>query len=281
MQKVPRGAVRGAVRGADGHPDLRTSDIEEEEEEGRCARSALAPLAATPPPPTESQVDSDAVDEAVLKVAADIAKGASVPEGIDPGRYGLGREMVEAKARAGWDDEQLVDYCVAKLLRKKPNEPTAWLATDLRTRVTATLQKPPPGAAVTAKPVKARAKEPTKRSAPAASARVLTVSDRRAAQHRRQKELETMLTEAQEAAEADGTVWEQSPCAVLWSVRLGQPVETLNEAHRASGMQLGHFSRDSGVNERAIAELEAVMRRLGLMDADSLDADTQHEKGAT
>jgi hypothetical protein len=135
----------------DGH-HLLPPTVREEEEESASARSAYAPLAAlssTPVPvdlfsddpmpqqqggtATRPSVPSD-LDPELVKSAHAIVRRARMD--IDPGRSGLAREMTAAKARAGWSDLELVAYCAGKLRRARPKDPTAWLATDLRTRVT-------------------------------------------------------------------------------------------------------------------------------------------------
>jgi hypothetical protein len=141
--EVAMGARMGARMGAPEHPDLLPpKHTAEEEEESASARSADAPLAALPTSKSKAHRDerlkaalhSVVVGEEAVAIAVKIGKEAGVS--LDPGRCGLDRELIEAKERAGWSDADLVAYCVDKLRRSKPKDPTALLATDLRTRVT-------------------------------------------------------------------------------------------------------------------------------------------------
>jgi hypothetical protein len=210
---------------------LRTPLKEEEEGgESASARSAVAPLAAlSNDGRTESQGDGDVVDEAVIKLAAAIAAGADVS--LDPGLKGLGREMVEAKARAGWDDDTLLRHCVQTLTRaRRLDDPTAFLAHHLRTRVTATTQQPPAGAGAATKQAQpAKGKKATKRqplSPEALAKRRLGIAHR---------DLIDLLLDAQGKAEAEGVEWERSPLAHYWYVRSGlQPVDAVAEHREAN-----------------------------------------------
>jgi hypothetical protein len=140
-------------------PDLLPPSTKYEggkEREVAALRCADAPLA--PPSTPESEI---VIDEDMVRLAKAIASGADMP--LDPGRRGLGRELVEAKARAGWDDEQLVRFCVDALTRpKKVDKPTGFLAHHLRTQATATTQQPHARVAQPeqAKPTARQAKEP-------------------------------------------------------------------------------------------------------------------------
>jgi hypothetical protein len=151
MNEPRRDAPRDAQRDAHGHPDLRSpSKYEEEEEESAGARSfsdSLAALSHDRVPvglftnddhgQGDLSLRGSSVDEIAdtQEVAIAVARRARMD--LDPGRSGLAGEMVAAKARAGWADADLIAYCADKLRRAKPKDPTAWLATDLRTRVTA------------------------------------------------------------------------------------------------------------------------------------------------
>jgi hypothetical protein len=81
--------------------------------------------AKTPPPITDE----------VRTIAREIASRLSVGTSIDPRKVGPG--LVGAKARTGWDDEDLIAHCVDTLKRNRPREPSAFLAKHLATRVTA------------------------------------------------------------------------------------------------------------------------------------------------
>jgi Helix-turn-helix domain len=130
------GAPAGALAGALEHPNLPTSvapkGAEEEEE-------CFAPCAAGAAPVAAHQEEAMPLDDDVLAICADIAAGAGVL--VEAGR--LAQPLAEAKRRAGWNRGEVGAYCVEKVKRNKPRDPTAWLATDLTKRVSAHTVKSP------------------------------------------------------------------------------------------------------------------------------------------